>query len=107
MVQDRKEVGSLVSQKQHQHLYRWTLSYNLRSQIAADMYAMYNHSPFCTHFHNEATKSRQSGTPMIRGHYSQPSMDSKCLHQFHQCPCKYRYKRHSNRGDPKLVTLCQ
>lgn len=40
-------------------LCRWTLSYNLRSQIAAETHAMYNHGPGSKRVHKEATKSRQ------------------------------------------------
>ena len=40
-------------------LCQWTLSYNLRSHIAADTYKMYDMSIGQTHVQHEAQKSRQ------------------------------------------------
>ena len=55
----KKGGGIIGITKTTSALSRWTLSYNLRSHIADETYAMYNHHPGSTRVHNEATKSRQ------------------------------------------------
>ena len=55
----KKGGGIIGITKTTSALCRWTLSYNLRSHIAHETYAMYNHRPGSTRVHNEATKSRQ------------------------------------------------
>lgn len=54
----KKGGGIIGITKTTSALCRWTLSYNLRSHIAAATHAMYNHCSGIT-LHNEATKSRQ------------------------------------------------
>ena len=55
-----KKVGGIVGiTKTSAALCRWTLSYNLRSHIAAQTHAMYHNSPGSASIHHEATKSRQ------------------------------------------------
>ena len=54
-----KKAGGIIGiTKTTSALCRWTLSYNLRSHIAAETYEMYNLDATSTHLHNEATKSR-------------------------------------------------
>ena len=56
-----KKGGGIVGiTKTPSALCRWTLSYNLRSHIAAETYAVYNLCPGSTHLHKEATISRQT-----------------------------------------------
>lgn len=55
----KKGGGIIGITKRTSALCRWTLSYNLRSHIAAETHAMYNNSPGSIRVHNEATKSRQ------------------------------------------------
>ena len=55
----KKGGGIIGITKTTSALCRWTLSYNLRSHIAAETHAMYNHCPGSTCVNNEATKSRQ------------------------------------------------
>ena len=55
----KKGGGIIGITKTTSALCRWTLSYNLRSHIANETYAMYYHRPGSTRVHNEATKARQ------------------------------------------------
>jgi len=56
-----KKGGGIVGiTKTTSALCRWTLSYNLRTHIAAETHGMYKLCPGSTHLHNEATKSRQT-----------------------------------------------
>lgn len=55
----KKGGGIIGITKTTSALCRWTLSYNLRSHIAAETHAMYSNSPGCIRVHKEATKSRQ------------------------------------------------
>ena len=56
-----KKAGGIIGiTKTTSALCRWTLSYNLRSHIAAETHAMFNQGPCSVSVHNEATQSRQN-----------------------------------------------
>ena len=56
----KKGGGIIGITKTTSALCRWTLSYNLRSHIAAETHAMFNQGPGSVRVHNEANQSRQN-----------------------------------------------
>ncbi len=74
-----KKGGGIVGiMKTASALCRWTLSYNLRSHIAMETYAMYQMRPGEKLLHNESTNSRQERDTFMKMHWSVRSIDSVC-----------------------------